>query len=548
LLAKLKRCGNGKDSTPLPWPQLSVVMVVSLSEGVTASILLPFVAFMITDLFKYPVSDVGYYGGWLTSAYFLSQVFSSVILGQLSDVKGRRIIMLTGMLGNLVTTLIFGLSRVFWLAILSRFICGLVNGNIGVIKSYIREVTDQTNQARGYTLRSAGYSIGTILGPILGGALARPALQYPSLFSSTGMFAYFPFLLPCIASAFISLLSFLLGFFFLKETVVQPIVDADVYSSDELELSDRTTSPDPENDGILSEPENDQISSQDDSVQLRDFSSNQENEMKSIGLETTRKDEDMVELDPELSSQVSPASLRKRNSWWYDFKIFGRQLWNRLEFFKKALGERDVVLSMLLYAAVAFVQLGFDEVFAFWAIRPIAQGGIGFTTLQIGTAHALSGVGMLIMQIFAYVPMDRSLGTQNTLTLSMALTAPAFVIISFANLVAAKKVLLWFVIILVMFMKAGFGTTGFAAVNLLVSNAAGSETVGAVNGLSASIAAIARVLAPVVIGSLFAATANATVGFPFDYHFVFFFIAAISCLTALGSHFTLPETINQRKS
>ena len=33
LLAKLKRCGNGKDSTPLPWPQLSVVMVVSLSEG-----------------------------------------------------------------------------------------------------------------------------------------------------------------------------------------------------------------------------------------------------------------------------------------------------------------------------------------------------------------------------------------------------------------------------------------------------------------------------------------------------------------------------------
>lgn len=30
---KLKRCGNARDSTPLPWPQLSVVMVVSLSEG-----------------------------------------------------------------------------------------------------------------------------------------------------------------------------------------------------------------------------------------------------------------------------------------------------------------------------------------------------------------------------------------------------------------------------------------------------------------------------------------------------------------------------------
>lgn len=33
LFEKLKRCGNPKGSTPLPWPQLSVVALVSLSEG-----------------------------------------------------------------------------------------------------------------------------------------------------------------------------------------------------------------------------------------------------------------------------------------------------------------------------------------------------------------------------------------------------------------------------------------------------------------------------------------------------------------------------------
>lgn len=33
LVSKLKRCGNPKDSTPLPWPQLIVVLLVSLSEG-----------------------------------------------------------------------------------------------------------------------------------------------------------------------------------------------------------------------------------------------------------------------------------------------------------------------------------------------------------------------------------------------------------------------------------------------------------------------------------------------------------------------------------
>lgn len=30
---KIKRCGNAPNSTPLPWPQISVVMLVSLSEG-----------------------------------------------------------------------------------------------------------------------------------------------------------------------------------------------------------------------------------------------------------------------------------------------------------------------------------------------------------------------------------------------------------------------------------------------------------------------------------------------------------------------------------
>jgi len=33
LFQKLSRCGNPRDSTPLPWEQLSVVMLVSLSEG-----------------------------------------------------------------------------------------------------------------------------------------------------------------------------------------------------------------------------------------------------------------------------------------------------------------------------------------------------------------------------------------------------------------------------------------------------------------------------------------------------------------------------------
>jgi MFS family permease len=513
--------------------------------GITSSILLPFVAFMVTDLFGYSPSDIGYYAGWLTSAYFLSQIFSSVILGQLSDIKGRRIIMLSGMAGNLVTTLIFGMSRVFWLALLSRFICGLINGNIGVIKSYIREITDETNQARAYTLRSAGYSIGTIIGPILGGALARPAIQYPNTFSSTGLFGYFPFLLPCIASAILSGISLFLGVLFLKETVVIPIINEDAYSSDDLELAEvaSTSETSIENSSNFPTP----ISSPIPTSNIVP-SSKLPKEANFIII----ADEVIVPLEKNGIDleQDTTASQRhqSRISRYSSFKIFASQLYSRLGFFKKALGEQDVLISILLYSGVSFVALGFDEVFAFWAIRAPSQGGVGFSTLQVGMAHAISGVGMLFMQIIAYVPLDKALGTQNTLTLSMGVSVPVFMLASFANTTAENKVGLWFFIALVMMAKAGFGTIAFAAINLLVSNAAGSETVGSVNGLSASTAAVARVAAPVVVGSIFAVTANSSAGFPFDYHFVFFFIAALAGIISLGSHFALPETINRRKS
>lgn len=48
----------------------------------------------------------------------------------------------------------FGLSTNLAVAIISRLLCGLINGNAGVVRSYLREITDETNQARAYSIRS----------------------------------------------------------------------------------------------------------------------------------------------------------------------------------------------------------------------------------------------------------------------------------------------------------------------------------------------------------------------------------------------------------
>ena len=46
-----------------------------------------------------------------------------------------------GMLGTLATELLFGFSQNFAWAIAARFLWGFLNGNLGVAKTYISEVS-----------------------------------------------------------------------------------------------------------------------------------------------------------------------------------------------------------------------------------------------------------------------------------------------------------------------------------------------------------------------------------------------------------------------
>jgi hypothetical protein len=45
--------------------------------------------------------------------------------------------------------ILVGMSRSFWVLVFSRSLCGALNGNTGVAKSALGEITDNTNVAQG---------------------------------------------------------------------------------------------------------------------------------------------------------------------------------------------------------------------------------------------------------------------------------------------------------------------------------------------------------------------------------------------------------------
>ena len=78
--------------------------------------------------------QVGYYAGYILSAFMLGRMVSSYPLGKLSDTLGRRPVIQLGLWSCVVFQLGFGLAPNFGVALLMRFLMGVCNGIIGVSK------------------------------------------------------------------------------------------------------------------------------------------------------------------------------------------------------------------------------------------------------------------------------------------------------------------------------------------------------------------------------------------------------------------------------
>jgi len=123
-----------------------------------------------------------------------------------------------GMAGLIITMTAFGLSKTFAALVVSRCAAGLLNGNVGVVKSMIGELTDSTNIAQVSGLFTLVWALGGTVGPFAGGALSHPYERFPALFGNW-VWEEYPYLLSCLFSAICCAVCFVLVWVFLKETV-----------------------------------------------------------------------------------------------------------------------------------------------------------------------------------------------------------------------------------------------------------------------------------------------------------------------------------------
>lgn len=165
---------------------------------------------------------IGLYAGLITSAFTFTEFLSGVFWSRLSDKVGRKPVLIMGLIGTAISMLVFGFAPNYATAILARALGGLLNGNIGVLQTTVAEiVTVREHQPRAYSIMPFVWCLGSIIGPVMGGALVQPCENYPGFCAPGSFLDRFPFLLPNLACVVILAVGITIGILFLEETHVE---------------------------------------------------------------------------------------------------------------------------------------------------------------------------------------------------------------------------------------------------------------------------------------------------------------------------------------
>lgn len=139
------------------------------------TIIIPVIPYILQEY----TPNVALYVGLITSTAALCQFLVSPFLGYLSDVYGRRPVVLLSLLGGAVGYVMFGLGGALWIFFLSRIIDGLSSGDTPAIYAYVADVVPSHERGKYYGILGAAGGLGFMAGPAIGGLAAQISLSTP---------------------------------------------------------------------------------------------------------------------------------------------------------------------------------------------------------------------------------------------------------------------------------------------------------------------------------------------------------------------------------
>lgn len=178
------------------------LMVTVMLDAMGIGLIMPIMPDLIREVRGGSLAQAALWGGVLSTAFAVMQFLFSPALGNLSDAYGRRPVMLVSLAVMALDYLVMALAGSIWLLLAGRIVGGLTSATQATASAYMADISKPEDKASNFGLIGAGFGIGFVLGPLVGGMLGAYGTRAPFY-----------------AAAALAALNFAFGLWVMRETV-----------------------------------------------------------------------------------------------------------------------------------------------------------------------------------------------------------------------------------------------------------------------------------------------------------------------------------------
>ena len=174
-------------ATPGRLPIFVIITTVTL-DAMGVGLIMPVMPALLREVEGGSLAQAAIWGGSLSAAFAVMQFLFGPVIGALSDRWGRRPVLLISLLAMAADYVIMALAGSLWLLLAGRILGGITAATHSTANAYMADISAPHEKAQRFGLLMAGFGVGFVLGPILGGLLAEYGTRAP--FWAAGALAF----------------------------------------------------------------------------------------------------------------------------------------------------------------------------------------------------------------------------------------------------------------------------------------------------------------------------------------------------------------------
>ncbi len=163
---------------PARLPVLFIVLTVVI-DAMGIGLIMPVMPALIAEVRGASIAQAAIWGGVLSTAFAVMQFLFAPLVGALSDRFGRRPVLLTSLLVMAADYAVMALAGSIWLLLAGRVVGGITAATHSTANAYMADISEPHEKAVRFGLVGAGFGVGFVLGPVLGGLLAEYGTRAP---------------------------------------------------------------------------------------------------------------------------------------------------------------------------------------------------------------------------------------------------------------------------------------------------------------------------------------------------------------------------------